>query len=274
MNSRGKYLIRNGHLHEFSMFDLAAIEQQKSIYEVIRLMDGTPLFFEKHLERMNNSAILAGLAVQFDGRKIFEMIGQLAKANGIDVGNVKLIYPLNSDQTGEGLLAFFIPHSYPATAMYENGVSMLSLKATRPDPKAKITNQTLRLQANHMIAENNIYEVLLVNEDGLVTEGSRSNIFFIKNDQIITPPENLVLAGITRNFIIQICQNENIPFVEKNLTYPELSSCSAAFITGTSPKVLPVNKIDDFRYHTGNPVVLKIMRKYDENIERYLATNK
>jgi branched-chain amino acid aminotransferase len=202
------------------------------------------------------------------------MIGQLAKANGIDVGNVKLIYPLNSDQTGEGLLAFFIPHSYPTTAMYENGVSMLSLIATRPDPTAKISNQTLRVRANQMIAENNIYEVLLVNEDGLITEGSRSNIFFVQNDQVVTSPENLVLAGITRNLIIQICRNENIPFAEKKITYPDLGSFSAAFITGTSPKVLPVNKIDDFRYHTGNPVVLKIMRKYDEIIEEYLAKNK
>jgi branched-chain amino acid aminotransferase len=122
-----------------------------------------------------------------------------------------------------------------------------------------------------LITENDIYEVLLVNEDGLITEGSRSNIFFIENDQLITPPENLVLAGITRNLVIQVCQDENIPFAEKNLTYPELSGCSAAFITGTSPKVLPVNKIDDFRFHTGNPIMLAIIRKYNEMIGEYLA---
>lgn len=271
---RGNYLIKEDQLMLCSGFDFDDLNRQRSIYEVIRLIEGVPLFFEKHIGRMNNSSTLAGLQIRFDIKSTRELVRKLAESNGITVGNVKLVYPQTIEKKGSSILAYFIPHSYPSFEMYKEGVTMLSLVAERSNPNAKITNLSLRDRANKMIAENNIFEVLLVNEDGLITEGSRSNIFFIQNNQVITPPENLVLAGITQNLIIQICQNENIPFAEKKIAHPNLGSFSAAFITGTSPKVLPVNKIDDFRYHTGNPVVLKIMRKYDEMIEDYLSKNK
>ncbi len=270
MQYRGKYLIRQNELLVCAGFDFDALPMQQSVYEVVRLMDGVPLFLEKHIQRMYRSVTLAGEQAFFDPDIVKEMIGTLSSANKIGTGNVKLVFPLNQSKERNGLVAFFIPHSYPTPAMYRDGVVMLSLKAGRPNPNAKITNLSLRQKANQLIADNNIYEALLINEQELITEGSRSNIFFIQDDHIITPPENLVLPGITRNYAIEICHKNQIPFAERNIHYTELVSFSAAFITGTSPKVLPVRGIDGVGFDVKNKNLKRIMKLYDENLIQYI----
>jgi branched-chain amino acid aminotransferase len=271
MQYRGKYLIRKNELLACAGFDFDALTMRQSVYEVIRLMDGVPLFLEKHIQRMYRSLTLAGDQGFFDPDIVKEMISTLSATNKIETGNVKLVYPLDQSKERNGLVAFFIPHSYPTPEMYRDGIEMLSLSAGRPNPNAKITNLSLRRQANQLIADNNIYEVLLINEQELITEGSRSNIFFIRDDRIITPPEDLVLPGITRNCVIEICRNHQIPLNEKKIHYAELSSFSAAFITGTSPKVLPVRRIDGVEFNADNPLVRRIMESYDLKILEYVT---
>jgi branched-chain amino acid aminotransferase len=274
MQYRGKYLIRKNELLSCAGFDFDARPIRQSVYEVIRLMDGAPLFFEKHIQRMYRSVKLAGEQPFFGTDNIKEMINTLSSANKIETGNVKLVFPLNQSKERNELIAFFIPHSYPTPEMYRDGIEMMSLRAGRPNPNAKITNPSLRRKANQRIADNNIYEVLLINEQELITEGSRSNIFFIRDDRIITPPEDLVLPGITRNYVIEICHNHQIALTERKIHYAELSSFSAAFITGTSPKVLPVRRIDGVNFDPGHQLMRRIMKSYDARMEEYVAKAK
>jgi branched-chain amino acid aminotransferase len=272
MQYRGKYLIRKNELLACAGFDFDALTMRQSVYEVIRLMDGVPLFLEKHIQRMYRSLTLAGDQGFFDPDIVKEMISTLSATNKIETGNVKLVYPLDQSKAQNGLVAFFIPHSYPTPEMYRDGVAMLSIRAGRPNPNAKITNLSLRRRANQLIADNNIYEVLLINDqEELVTEGSRSNIFFIHDKNIFTPPEDLVLPGITRNYVIEICRNHQIPLNERKIHYAELSSFSAAFITGTSPKVLPIRRIDSFWFAPSDPLMRRIMKSYEAQVEEYVA---
>jgi branched-chain amino acid aminotransferase len=274
MQYRGKYLIRKNELLACAGFDFDALPMRQSVYEVIRLMDGVPLFLEKHIQRMCRSVTLAGDQAFFDPDIVKEMISTLSAANKIETGNVKLVFPLDQSKERNGLVAFFIPHSYPTPDNYRDGVEMLSLSAGRPNPNAKITNLSLRWQANQLIADNNIYEVLLINDQELVTEGSRSNIFFIHDKNIITPPEDLVLPGITRNCVIEICRNHQIPLNERKIHFAELSSFSAVFITGTSPKVLPIRRIDSFWFAPSDPLMRRIMKSYEAQVEEYVAKAK
>jgi branched-chain amino acid aminotransferase len=274
MQYRGKYLIRKNELLSCAGFDFDALTMRQSVYEVIRLMDGVPLFLEKHIQRMYRSLTLAGDQGFFDPDIVKETISTLSATNKIETGNVKLVFPLNQSKERNELIAFFIPHSYPTPEMYRDGIEMMSLRAGRPNPNAKITNPSLRRKANQRIADNNIYEVLLINEQELITEGSRSNIFFIRDDRIITPPEDLVLPGITRNYVIEICHNHQIALTERKIHYAELNSFSAAFITGTSPKVLPIRRIDSFWFAPSDPLMRRIMKSYDAQVEEYVAKAK
>ena len=113
------------------------------------------------------------------------------------------------------------------------------------------------------IISGDLYEVLLVNRDGIITEGSRSNVFFIKNGEVYTSPTDAVLPGVTRTMIIRILEEAGIPLHYSAVRQDELAGFDAAFISGTSPKVLPVANIGDIAYDVDDPVLRSIMARYD-----------
>jgi branched-chain amino acid aminotransferase len=120
------------------------------------------------------------------------------------------------------------------------------------------------------MAKQNLYEVLLVDHFNRVTEGSRSNVFFVKNDSLVTPPANEVLLGITRQKTILLAKTNGIQVLEQEVTLDALPHFQAAFITGTSPKILPVAQIGKCRFDPQNQLVQQLREKYDELISDYI----
>jgi len=119
-----------------------------------------------------------------------------------------------------------------------------------------------------------VYELLLTS-DGKVTEGSRSNIFFIKGQTIFTAPGDSVLKGITRKKIFGVCKKIRFEVIEKVISINELSDYEAAFLSGTSPKVLPIKQIQGLsEYDTQNETLNKVREAYDELIDSYQKTFK
>ncbi|NCC72747.1 MAG: aminotransferase class IV [Sphingobacteriia bacterium] len=266
----GDYVLKNNDLQNNKSVDFDWLKSQPSVYEVIRLINGIPLFIEKHVERMRKSALLINLSLKPDAASFEVNIRKLANANNIKEGNLKIVFPLSPENTCGDVFYYFIPHQYPTASMYAEGVLVSALKAERSNPNAKISGMTVRALADQMIASRKVYEVLLVNDRGMVTEGSRSNFFFVKDNELFTSPENTVLQGITRNMVISLCKDNNIPIHEREIPLSDLHSFSATFITGTSPKILPVKAVDDLGFTPSNPLILKIMKLYDELINNYL----
>jgi branched-chain amino acid aminotransferase len=256
-----KYYILNGELKGIKQFDSA--ENEGGIYEVLRVVDRIPLFLEDHLERFFHSAKLAGKNIGFSDTQISGFLKNLIEKNKTASGNILISCKIN-------LEAFFISHVYPTDKMYTEGINCGILKAERDNPNAKVLHTTVRNRADQIIAEKGFYEVLLVDHLGKVTEGSRSNIFFVSENEIVTPPSNRVLVGITRQKTLQLAAGLNIQVVEREVTFSELQTFDAAFITGTSPKILPVLKIDAFKFSPQNKIVGQLMNKYNELIEMYV----
>jgi len=269
-----EHMVTRGQVVECKSFDFKILNQYPSVYEVIRIMESVPLFLENHLERFHQSLQLAGVTLSFSNTEIAATIKMLIEANLAEFGNIKLLFPINPGQQNFGLTAFFIPHKYPEPSMYANGVEVVTLVKSRNNPNAKISNPDLRVLADKLIASENVFEVLLVEETGKITECSRSNIFFTDQEKIVTSPGSLVLKGITRDYIFRICEMHNIPLQERIIYHDELARFSAAFITGTSPKVLPVRRIDNNYYPANNPLVNRIMYLYNQEIELYLASKR
>lgn len=243
-------------------------------YEVLRVMQGKPLFLEDHLLRFENSIKFMGTDVGISGKEIAEGIQKLSKANGFSTGNVKLIFtsPPSKKSIDEPILLIaFISHKYPDKEDYSRGITMHSLKLERPNPNAKIIREDINNSVNNLKSKTGADEILLVNHDGVMTEGSKSNIFFIEKNQILTAERPLVLAGITRDKILEICYKARMAFEEGKPKLENLKDFSAAFITGTSPKVMPVRQIDDMIFDTNHPIILKLQKAYDKMIEAYLA---
>jgi branched-chain amino acid aminotransferase len=256
-----RYFIFNGELTPNSVFK--ASENAGGIYEVLRVESGVPLFIEDHLDRFYHSATLARKAIRFTPDQIKRFILELIRENQVFSGNILL-------SCKENLKAFFIPHKYPDSQWYEAGVPCGILKAERENPNAKVFQTPVRQQADELMEKENLYEVLLVDHFNRVTEGSRSNVFFVKNDSLVTPPANEVLLGITRQKTILLAKTNGIQVLEQEVTLDALPHFQAAFITGTSPKILPVAQIGKCRFDPQNQLVQQLREKYDELISDYI----
>lgn len=242
------------------------------IYEVLRIIDGIPLFLENHLERMNNSFKIIDKVNPYKDEEIKKSIIELSKTNKVKDGNVKITIEVSENNK---LKIFFIPHNYPTEEQYLKGVKTILYFGERINPNAKIVNDSFRDLVNKEIKENDAYEAILVDRNGDITEGSRSNIFMLKNNTIITSPLESVLPGVTRGEIIELCLENNIDFKEEKVNYKDLDKLDGLFITGTSPKILPITSVNDRIFNSNvNEIIKVLIKTYDDKINTYVNTNK
>lgn len=240
--------------------------EDKIIYEVLRVIKEKPIFLEAHLKRMENSFNLINENFPFSREEISNKIKCLIKNEGKSNGNIKLTYRINDKE----LKVFFIEHSYPNNDMYENGVDTILYFGERENPNAKIINDKFREKVNAEIEKARVYEAILVDKNGYITEGSRSNIFMVKDNKILTSPVSAVLPGVTRGEIIKIAKELEVEVEEIEYKYSDIKDLDGMFISGTSPKVLPIRKVNDVELNPNDNIIKKIMTKYNEEIERYI----
>ena len=266
-NIRGNTLIINGQTADASGFtpDPSAV----LFYEVIRVIDGQYLFMDDHLERLYSTCIGRIKEVP-DESIIAQQLKQLVDISSIMNGNVKLMLYEASGMTK--MLSYFTPHFYPENRDYKLGVHVKTFKFERPDPNIKRWNEAFRKRVNNFIKEEGIYEAILLNEEGQLTEGSRSNLFFIDNqNHLFTAPTEQVLPGITRKYVFQICDELGIPIIERAISLKDISAMSACFISGTSPKILPVRQLDNTSFSAEHELVKNLMLQFDQLISESIS---
>lgn len=260
--------IYNDNLLSVSEFNKIFNNVNPSIYEVIRIDNKVPLFLEDHLERLKNSGNIIGFPIKESYDNIRYKLNTMTTANNVTNCNIKII--MNSfDKASPDIYIYFIESNYPDEQLYNKGIDTMTYRAVRENPNAKIIYTQMRKDINDKLKEHNQYEALLINDFNNVTEGSRSNLFFIKNDEIYTAPSDEVLIGITRQKIITLCHRNSIIIHEASIALQTLSEFDACFISGTSPKVLPIKKIDDIHYSPDNPLLKRIITLYNAEIQNY-----
>ncbi|MBM6614735.1 aminotransferase class IV [Desemzia sp. RIT804] len=257
---------------EQSTENLTPFEQlsAKNVYEVIRVKEGIPLFLEDHLHRFRASALSVGIPLVDSDQELTARLYQLVIKNEVFNQNIKLI--LNKEV---GLLSFFTKSPYPPESYYQTGMKTTLLKLERQDPNIKIQREEYQRTVLAEREKTGAYEVLLVDQNDNVTEGSRSNLFIVKGGKLHTSPANSVLLGIVRSKVVSICQEKELEIIEQNIPVAELNSIEGAFISGTGNDILPIASIDDTVLNsTNNPIIQTIMEEYKRLTENYIANKK
>jgi branched-chain amino acid aminotransferase len=267
------YFIVGTELRSTCDFNPNLHKEGRGIYEVFRVINGIPLFLNEHIDRFYNSAVIGGYSININRPQILQMLQRLIEVNHLKNGNIQFQF-IERKNVGKHFTAWITPTIYPTKKDYTEGVQIATLNAVRNLPNLKSVNLPTRQKANQFISENEIFEVLLIDDEGLVTEGSRSNIFFVKDNKLITTNLELVLPGITRSKVIEIAFRENIDLHTTLITYQEIEHFEAAFLTSTSMKILPVNQIDNVQFDAGNSLVNRMKLLYDQDIERQMAANR
>jgi len=268
-----EYFIRNKEIRPVSRFDEVLVFQGKSLYDAIRIIKGIPLFFEKHYHRLIYTAAVAEIEILLTEKEIRKRIEQLMEANHVNEGNIKLVFNQNDENGTRCMLAYFVPFRYPTADELLNGVDTLFFRGERKIPNSKLIDKKLREATENAKNENRVFEVILVDKDGFITEGSRTNVFFIRNNHVYTTPLTDVLPGVTRSCVIEICGKSGIPLTETKIHSSEISQYNALFLSGTSPGILPVKKLEHNSIPANNKVMREIMRCFDEVVKNYMELN-
>ena len=234
-----------------------------TFYEVVRTRDGVPLFFSDHMNRLKD-----GIATRYDLREDIAAevrAGMKALANHERHDEINVRVTVSFSGYDHSLHICYIPSFYPSETMVREGVPLILHHAERLDPGVKMLNNRLRLSVNGELARRNAYEALLVNHDGFITEGSRSNIFFIAEDGTIqTAPDSMVLCGITRRYVTDIILKEGITLVTEAVKESDAGRFRSAFITGTSPMVLAVRSIEGLQFNVADPLIGRLREAYSD----------
>lgn len=265
----GRVYMQNGQPAESDSFCDKFLKLSAYIYEVFRVIDGIPLFLQDHLERFEHTIRLTGYRLPYNAREITGWVRNLIREQGLSHGNIKMIF-LPEGQDAADFRIYIIEHQYPTPAQFRDGVAVTLLHGIRENPNAKVMDVELRQHTNDIKQTDEVYEVLLVDHEHCITEGSRSNVFFVFGNRVVTPPVDDVLPGITRKHIIACCLDKGIPFVEEKMPVSRLAEADAAFLSGTSRKVLPINRIDDMPFDSHNAVTRLVQHAFNNRVTVYL----
>lgn len=267
----GTNFILNGELQPAEFFDKALVYEGDSIYEVLRTVKGCPVFFNDHMERLISSVKLRNKELLADVSILRKAIINLTRSDRKKVVNIKIVFNYNNGLSN--FLIYFIEPIYPTEEQYKKGVKGVLFYGERKEPESKVINHKLRSSISHKLIQEGGYEAVLVNENNLITEGSRSNIFFLKNETLFTAPDNLILNGITRKHILEICWEHKIDVVFECVRVVDMVKFDSVFMTGTSPMVLPFNSIDDKIFKVTLPLMERLRKLYiikaDESIRLF-----
>lgn len=247
------------------------------VYEVVRVYDNEFFTLDEHMDRLVRSASEIGIE-GLDRSRMVEIVTQLNEKNNITDGSIYIqvsrgigkrnhAYPLDKKPV---VLAYMNEISRPINQM-EKGISVITAEDYR---WLKCHVKSLNLLANVMEKERAVragaHETIL-NREGIVTEGSSTNVFIVKEGVLRThPADNMILNGITRLEVLKVAELRNIAYEEKAFTVDELMEAEEVFITSTTQEVTPVIEVDGEMIGNGSKgkVTHAIQEGFDERIHK------
>ncbi len=231
------------------------------VYEVIRLYDGQPLFWEAHWQRLMQSLSAISRLEFIDRQEIEENLAELIRRNSYSNTNIRI------DVSESQVLIYGVATLYPSKENYEKGVKVNFSEAERVQPRLKIYRSKWRKKREKEIQNAGVFETLLINKQGLITEASHSNVFFVRSNKIYTAEEALILPGITRMMIMKVAAAIGVEVVYVELKKTNISSFDAAFLCATSYNILPIVRILDHRFDVQDATLVHLMQAFKAFLE-------
>ncbi len=272
MDNAGPLFLLNQTITDSQEFNDDFLQSGKNLYEVVRVMKNKVIFMEDHISRLFESAHKSGLNISYSASELYQGLMHLVHSLRMNEGNIKIIWHTGDPFRDSFLIMYQVKHYYPENYLYHQGVQCSILNESRPDPGIKKWRSTFRETIHQLKATEGVYEIILVNGKGIVTEGSQSNLFIIKGNRIYTAFKKNILPGITRKYIFKIARENGLTLEERDFNIATLLSSDSVFLTGTSPKVLPVSQIGHNTFDVSHPLLRKIISLYDLEIYTYLNT--
>jgi len=228
------------------------------LFETMRVHAGKIFRLEHHLNRLFQSARSIFIELPITRSEIRSAIYAAIKLNGLSNSIVRLTVTrgeldsgVNVDYSSPPTIVILVkPVKAISKKTYKEGIGIKlykksAIRTQGISNKIKSCNYLSNIILRENALKENFFEAILLDHNHNVTEGTISNIFIIKNNQLKTPITNeFVLSGIIRQAILDLCLENNIPFKEDLITERELYEADELFLTNSAIEILPVRNIN------------------------------
>ena len=237
------------------------------VFEGIRSYNGRVFKLDEHLERLYDSAKSIMLQIPIPIETMKETVLETLRRNHLSEAYIRLVVTrgvgdlgLDPDKCPKPSIIIIADKIalYPQK-FYEEGLEIVTVSVRRNyseaiNPRIKSLNYLNNILAKIEGKQSGAEEVLMLNAEGYVVECSGDNIFWIKNEILVTPPVHMgILEGVTRNSVIDLARDAGMRVEERVFTRHDLYIADECFLTGTAAEVIPVVKIDRRSIGDGHP---------------------
>lgn len=250
------------------------------MWEGMRLYNGKWAFFNEHMDRLFNSLKSISLDIDMTTDDILEILNITAEANGMHSDahcrlmitrgrKAKPFQHPGLSRFGPTIVAI-VEHSKPAENIQSGGVRLATVPQVRglplsQDPKfnshSKLNCVIACLQAEQAGAD----EALMLDPHGFVNTTNACNFFIVRRGEVWTSTGDYCMNGVTRQKVVDLCRDNDIPVYEKNFSLYEAYGADEAFLTGTFGAQTPVSSIDGKTIGDGSrPLTMRIRNLYKD----------
>ncbi|MGZ8704333.1 MAG: aminotransferase class IV [Aeromicrobium sp.] len=232
------------------------------VFETIKIEDGVPFALTRHLDRLVSSAKGLGIG-EPDISAIREGIDATVEGQEIPFGRLRItvtsgIGPLGSPRGDKGLTSVVITESCDRPA----GISAIATVPWPRNDKGAISGlKSTSYAENALMVEyalaRGASEAVMPNTDGMLCEGTGSNIMYVLDGQLVTPTlESGCLAGVTRALVLEWCRGE-IDIVERDEPIDVLRRADEVILVGTTRDIQAMSRVDDREVAAPGPITAR-----------------
>ncbi|MEH7611639.1 aminodeoxychorismate lyase [Gottfriedia acidiceleris] len=263
----GEYL--NDHEVKISPFDHGFL-YGLGVFETFRIYNGHPFLLFDHLKRLRKSLLNLNIEWNLLDEEIQTILNRLIELNGLQDAYIRLNVSAGEGEiglyTGKYLnpnTIIFIKPMHESNILEKEGV-ILNTPRNSPEGKERLKSHHY---LNNIIGKKEIgnspnIEGIFLNEDGFLSEGIVSNLFFINQDQLYTPHVDTgILNGITRQFVIHWAKLKGITVEEGFYTEQELFKADEIFISNSIQEIIPVTVIGERLFNVSESSIIKDLQK-------------
>lgn len=275
----------NGELHapetaRISVFDRGFLYGD-SIYEVMRTANGRPVDRDAHLGRLRGSGEAIALSIPPEERLRAAIDETLASAEN-EESYLRVIVTRGAGELGlepdladePTTIVVARPLRLPRRELYERGASIRIVGVQRTprsavDPAVKSGNYLNNIMALAEAKRGGADEAVMCDAGGRIAEGASSNLFAVRGGALYTPALEIgILAGITRQRVLELAAEDGLRAEEGALTPQEVREADEVFITSSIRGVLPIGRVDEREKAAPGPVTSRIMERYATYLDR------
>ena len=270
------------HQAKVSVFD-STVQGGDAVWEGLRVYPQGIVCLDKHLTRLQQSAKTLAFTDIPSKKEIKKAIKLTLDANAMD-NNTHIRLTLSRgekitsgmdprlNQSGSCLIV--LAEWKPLVYDNNSGITVLSTSQRRNAPQfldSKIHHNNLlnniiaKIQAN--VAGKDAG--LMLDDRGFVAELNGSNVFMIKQGKLYTPFAHACLPGITRNTVMQLCQDHGIQLIEADLSLSEFINAEGVFATGTMGELTPIVEIDGREISRDSDLMDQVLKLFKNNVRSF-----